>query len=173
MTIKKFVLLFLCLLVASPGVCAESALYKSLVEKEAVGIKNDASASLRRAYGWLALSLGSLMGYVYYSRKANKAERDSQAYRDQAGSHDGITYLTGRHRPPLPPIQPPEPPSLRVVDLGPARNMEKRADTWRGRSNVLYGGALVFAVLGGMNLNRYLRLRADLNDIGVSVEKRF
>jgi hypothetical protein len=154
-----------CLLSVSP-LSAEEITMEDIY---AAGDARTASAqnrTLTRAGAWLAAGLLSFAGNVHYARKAANADRDAQFYRD--------TVLAMRPVPP-PYRRPCRDAGVRLpADYGPARNMEKRAEIYRQKAQLLYGAAAVSAVMAGFNLDRYLRIRADRDGgFGVSVQKRF
>lgn len=130
--------------------------------------RQEGKRTLRRAGGWLALGALSFVGNVYYTRKADKAEGDAQAYRDQIASEAEWQYIYDAKHGRWDYLYDPN-----GQDFGPARNMEKRADKYRNRANVFFAGAAICGVVGALNVNQYLKIRTDAKSLSLSLEKRF
>jgi hypothetical protein len=130
----------------------------------------EADNALNRAGGWFVLAGLAFAGNVYYAHKSQRAGHEAQAYRDQAGSHGGVTFMSYRHKPQDP--NPPEPITT-IVDLGPARNMEKRAEVYKTRSDYFFVAAAICGVVSALNLNKFIAIRASMDGGSVAVERHF
>lgn len=149
-------------------------LYNDLQAAERRQQEREAKHAINRAVGWFGLGLIAIGGSVYYTTRSNRESRSAQMIRDRAMTHGDVVYMSYGHKPKEPP-PPPPPPQIEIntVDLTPARDRERRASIYSRRADYFLAGAVLCGALGGLNVNKYIQIHADMDKVELSARKKF